>query len=231
MNLEMNESIEFKEFSSLDWERQILLEISRILNPPFSANQESDAKFHILLSGGNTPLPIYRNFQRLNLNWSNFHIWLADERCVDLQDSERSETMIKKSLGDPILCQAKFHSPGTGNPTQMASEYNRQLVANEKFDLAILGIGEDGHTASLFPENDLGQNSSSADVLPIYNSPKFPKERISLSLNKINQSNHVLFLVSGNGKKEIIQKIKAGYVCPATKVQGRYSTKVFYCIY
>lgn len=227
MNFEM---LELRAIPSSVWEKETILEISRILNPSFSANQVSETNFHILLSGGNTPLPIYQNFHQLNLNWSNLHIWLADERCVELQNSERSETMIKKTLGEPILCQAKFHSPGIGNPTQMASEYNQQLTNQSFFDLAVLGIGEDGHTASLFPENDLGQNSSSADVLPIYNSPKFPKERISLSLNKINQSNHVLFLVSGNGKKEIIQKIMAGHVCPASKVRGRYSTKIFYCI-
>ncbi|TGL60413.1 6-phosphogluconolactonase [Leptospira jelokensis] len=154
------------------------------------------------------------------------HFWLADERCVPIDDTERTEKKIKEAIGEKVISKVIFHSPGFGTPIDMTNKYIQELKKNTTFNLAILGIGEDGHTASLFPGNDIGENIDSDDVFPVYNSPKMPSERISLSLNKINQSEHVIFLVSGESKKEIVRKVLCGDSLPASKVRGRNTTNI-----
>lgn len=189
---------------------------------------DKEEKIHILLSGGNTPLPIYKKFADLNVPWKKVNFWLADERAYPKFHSERNETMVKDVLGTNILKLAEFHSYSSDNPEDMVKEYDAKLIGVSIFHLAILGIGEDGHTASLFPGNVLGESESASNAIPVFNSPKPPSERVSLSIRRINFSNHILFLVSGKSKQRIVDKVLKGDDLPATKVKGIKTTELFY---
>jgi 6-phosphogluconolactonase len=181
---------------------------------------------HILLSGGNTPIPILERFDSLSISWKNVNFWLADERCYPLDHLDRNETIIRKALGKRILSQVNFHSLPDGEPNSMARIYSQMVKEVPFFDIALLGIGEDGHTASLFPENEVGEFENSPDVLCISNSPKPPMKRVSLSLNKINNSKFIFFLVTCESKKEVILRIQKGDNLPAAKVKGLISTEI-----
>ncbi|MCW7493165.1 6-phosphogluconolactonase [Leptospira sp. 2 VSF19] len=189
---------------------------------------DKEEKIHILLSGGNTPLPIYRKFADLNVPWTKVNFWLADERSYPKGHSDRNETMVKEALGSSILKLSKFHSFSSDNPGEMFKEYETHIMDVSVFHLAILGIGEDGHTASLFPGNDLGESESAPNAIPVFNSTKPPSSRVSLSIKRINQSDHILFLVSGDSKQRIVDRVLKGDDLPATKVKGLKTTEILY---
>lgn len=206
------------------------LQINSILEKieSYLIQHSQEEKIHILLSGGNTPLPIYKRFSDLHVPWKKVNFWLADERSYPKGHPERNETMVKEALGTAILKLSEFHSFSYSNPEDMVKEYEVKLTCVSMFHLAILGIGEDGHTASLFPGNELGESDSAPNVIPVFNSPKPPSERVSLSIKRINYSKHILFLVSGDSKQKIVDRVLKGDDLPATKVRGIQTTEIFY---
>ncbi|XDD45060.1 6-phosphogluconolactonase [Leptospira sp. WS39.C2] len=207
-----NESLDF-------FERTILEELTDSI----------DGELHIILSGGNTPIPIYKRFSELDLPWDKFHFWLADERCVPFAHEDRTEPVIKNVLGSYITSLSKFHSIPEKEPITAAKSMDQVLKAIPKFHFAFLGIGEDGHTASLFPGYQLEDNSNDLDMIPIFESPKPPRERVSLSVKCINRSNHILFLTKGNGKMEILKEVMNGAELPVNLVRGKKSSQIYFC--
>jgi 6-phosphogluconolactonase len=97
------------------------------------------------------------------------------------------------------------------------------------FDLVLLGIGQDGHAASLFPGNNLGEDVNSPSVLGIDNSPKPPYKRISLSINRLSKSRVIYFLVKGLDKKDIIENYLNGDILPCSMIRGKNETMIHYC--
>ncbi|EMO94801.1 glucosamine-6-phosphate isomerase/6-phosphogluconolactonase domain protein [Leptospira interrogans str. UI 13372] len=104
-------------------------------------------------------------------------------------------------------------------------EYSKSIQSVFCFDLVLLGLGEDGHIASLFPGKDLFENK---DVLAIFDSPKPPKERVTLSLQRINFSDFILIIAKGKMKSEIIKKIKLGMILPVTSLSAKKSVELCY---
>ena len=116
---------------------------------------------HVALAGGRTPARTYRLLARLEHDWSDVHLWFGDERCVPLDDAESNHALLARTL-----LAAPLHVPPTVHPLQgadadpiaAAAAYERELgetIAGDppRFDFALLGLGEDGHTASLFPDD------------------------------------------------------------------------------
>lgn len=224
-----NQSIKIKTFSNSKlWQSQILLaieaRIQEIQNDLCGLNEF----LNIVVSGGNTPIPIYRNLHSLKIDWSRIKFWLADERCVAIEHQDSNFRQVFEAISENNLCQVDFIPMVDGNPSMISKKYLDDLKNVNVFSLAILGIGEDGHTASLFPGNDLGEFSDSPAAISVTNSPKPPAHRITLSLSRINQTNHVIFLVSGSSKKETIERVLAGENLPAAKVNGKKSTIIYY---
>ena len=93
-----------------------------------------------------------------------------------------------------------------------------EVITIGSFDLVLLGLGEDGHTASLFPSQDWGEGQESADALPVFNAPKPPPERVSLSAQRLGKAEQVLFLVTGAGKREAVSRWQAGDPIPASAI-------------
>ncbi|MFM2440859.1 MAG: hypothetical protein RLZZ349_586, partial [Pseudomonadota bacterium] len=135
-------------------------------------------QFSIVLAGGNTPRAVYRLLRELNMDWSKWHIYHGDERCLPLDHEDRNSLMVEQVwlhyVGVPT---SQVHDiPAELGPIDGAKAYAQTLSGVPTFDMVLLGLGEDGHTASLFPNHAL---DNTADAVPVFNSPKPPAERIT----------------------------------------------------
>ncbi|GAB4123172.1 MAG: 6-phosphogluconolactonase [Sideroxydans sp.] len=169
----------------------------------------------IALAGGDTPRRCYTLLRELPLPWSRLDFYFGDERCLPVGDAERNDTMACASLL-PTALPARFHPIPAERGAQAAAADYAGLLGDVTLDLVLLGMGEDGHTASLFPGNPALQLV--APVVPVFNAPKPPSERVSLSLATLNAARHKLFLVAGRGKRQALQRIARGEHLPAAQV-------------
>jgi len=177
----------------------------------------------ISLSGGSTPTGVYKVLAqspyRDSVPWSKIHFFWGDERCVPPEDSESNyknayDNLLKNISVDP----EKIHRiKGELSPEQAASEYAKVLSAFAEnnhpwpfFDVAVMGMGEDGHTASLFPGiyNPGEDDSTVIHVSAAYQDR--PANRITLTPMVFNTSRNVIFLVVGEAKAEMLQKALIG---------------------
>ena len=180
--------------------------------------------FHLVLAGGNTPRDLYARLSALPMDWSGWHVWFGDERCLPLHDAARNSQMACSVwLARSAIPRSQIHVIRAELGAEVAAaDYAEQLCGVGAFDLVLLGLGEDGHTASLFP----GQvdRQTVADVVAVHNAPKPPADRISLSVRRLSYAHHVLFLVSGIGKRDAVaawqhgENIPAAAICPASGV-------------
>jgi len=171
---------------------------------------------HIAISGGSTPKLF---FQRLaehhrHLPWEKIHLFWVDERCVPVEDHESNFGMTKKSLLDKIdIPKSNIHYIiGNADPDTEARRYSediRQSLFSHNnwpvFDWILLGLGEDGHTASLFPGSPLLHHSDANAAVAIH--PQTNQKRITLTLPLINHAKNIIFLVSGHSKADIVGEI------------------------
>ena len=175
--------------------------------------------FKLVLAGGTTPGRIYELLSEQQQEWSKWHLFIGDERCLESNDPERNSLMIKQTLLDKInFPDNNFHPINAqSGPEQAASEYAELIVSFLPFDLTLLGIGEDGHTASLFPGQ---QHDETKLTHAVYNAPKPPPERVSLSKKAISHSDEVLILVTGKNKKTAVQQWQQGEPLPVAQIQA-----------
>jgi 6-phosphogluconolactonase len=183
------------------------------------ANQINDARMrgtdvHIALSGGSTPQRAYELLGGMQGTWAHVHLWLADERCVPADHADSTQAMIDAML----LAKLRAHDGpylhavrGELEPEDAAWLYGLDVVRSmgerPVFDLVLLGLGEDGHTASLFPGHPAAE-ATQAPVLPIRDAPKPPPERITLSFPVIRRARFTLLLATGAGKREMLARVR-----------------------
>ena len=178
-------------------------------------------RFLIVLAGGNTPQGVYQMLCGADTDWSRWHVYFGDERCVPADDPERNSRMAADAWLD--------HVPIPGNqvhtlPAELGAQAAAQAYANTlrdvgDFDLVLLGLGEDGHTASLFPDHDWGTDASAADTLAVVDAPKPPPQRVSLSARRLSRARAVLFMVTGKGKRDAVTRWRAGADIPARAIE------------
>lgn len=175
-----------------------------------------EGNFSLGLSGGSTPQRLFKLLAeepwRGQIPWQRIHVFFADERFLphDHPDSNyySAEQLLLAHV--PIPAENLHPMPTDTTAEDGASRYEAELKAyfgdaKPRFDLILLGMGPDGHTASLFP----GQSHPFGPwVLPVHNSPKPPPTRLTLSLEIINLAHNVLFLVTGTDKAEAIGQIR-----------------------
>jgi 6-phosphogluconolactonase len=178
-------------------------------------------EFHIVLAGGNTPARLYRALAGEAHDWARWQIWLGDERCLADTDPDRNSVMVTASLLRQDDARAPhFHPiPAWQGAETGARAYADALADIGAFDLVLLGLGEDGHTASLFPGQDWGAAPGAPDVLPVFQAPKPPAERISLSAQRLSRARQVLFLVAGRDKQAPLARWQAGEAIPASAIR------------
>ena len=172
--------------------------------------------FHVALSGGNTPRLWFQYLVdncKDKINWQKIHFYWGDERCVPPDDEQSNFGMTKSFLLDYIdIPDENIHRiQGELDPETAAKEYEKELnnLHDDQgipvFDLVILGMGDDGHTASIFPHEIALWNSASDCVVATH--PETGQKRVSLSGRVINHANHVAFVVSGISKAEKVMQV------------------------
>lgn len=186
--------------------------------------------FRIALSGGNTPRKVYALLAReagVDFPWNKAQITFGDERCVPPDDSQSNFRMARESLLDPAGVPAEnvLRMRGELPPEQAAAQYEAQLGqfaagCGEKryvHDLLLLGLGDDGHTASLFPGTDALEETERNVVANFV--PKFSAHRLTFTYPLINAARHVCFLVQGTDKAPVVAQIlRRGSGYPAERV-------------
>ncbi len=176
--------------------------------------------FHWVLAGGSTPELCYRLLRDADMDWSKVHVWFGDERALPKGDVDRNETMADSALLDVVPIPAvNIHSIDFTSGTQAAATaYAQEIASIESFDLVMLGMGEDGHTASLFPNHDTLQSNDL--TVAEFNSPKPPSERVSMGFKALNNHKQCFILATGASKKEILQAIQNGADLPVTHIEN-----------
>jgi 6-phosphogluconolactonase len=176
--------------------------------------------FHLVLAGGSTPRAVYQTLHDLDTAWTAWHIYYGDERVLPAEHADRNSRMAHDAwLARAPIPPHQIHPM----PTELgldaaAAAYADLLRGVGEFDLVLLGLGEDGHTASLFPGHDLGAGEDSPDVLQVCDAPKPPPERLSLSAHRLSRTRQVLFLVTGAGKRDPVARWKNGEPIPAAAI-------------
>jgi 6-phosphogluconolactonase len=170
--------------------------ITKMLEAAISARGEA----HLACSGGNTPDRTYEILSDLLGNGDGVHLWLADERCVGPEDPQANSLLLQQTLKLP---GATLHRvKGELGPDAAAADYCEQ-IGDTQLDVVLLGLGPDGHTASLFPDHP-ELEMTGARVIPVVNSPKPPPERVSLSLPTLSGVTDIVLLVTGAGKADAL---------------------------
>ncbi len=185
--------------------------------------------FHIALSGGNTPNAMFRRMAGrgyvVRFNWSRTHLWWSDERYLPPDSPDCNYNMAYEALiGSITISDANVHRVPVSLPAdQTAAQYEADIIrlvgpannpALPAFDCVMLGMGDDGHTASLFP-GTLAHIPADRLVVAHY-VEKVAMQRITFTPRLINAARHVAFLVSGSGKRNILQRVLHGPHDPDT---------------
>ena len=180
-------------------------------------------EFLIVLAGGNTPRGVYRLLREQNADWAHWHVYFGDERCLPAHDVERNSKMAADEwLHHVPIPKDRVHPiPAELGAAAAALAYADTLRNVGEFDLVLLGLGDDGHTASLFPNHDWGTAPDAPAVLAVFNAPKPPPERVSLSASRLSRAREVLFLIAGDSKRDALARWRAGDNIPARAIQPR----------
>lgn len=165
--------------------------------------------FLLVLAGGSTPRDIYAALAAGDADWRNWHVFFTDERCLPPDHRDRNEVMARMVLLDhvPIPANQVFVIPAELGPRDGARAYRAALSNVGDFDLTLLGLGEDGHTASLFPGHPMGAEPGAPDALAVTGAPKLPPERVSLSAARLSRSRAIATIVTGGGKQDAVRRI------------------------
>ncbi len=206
----------------------------------------SISRFCIALSGGTTPEALYKTLTAPavvnRLDWSKTIFFFSDERCVPPDDPRSNYALAAKTLFTPLKIppsQVYRMAGESSDPQAAASEYERQLrlatktspSAQPSLDLVLLGLGEDGHTASLFPGASILRDHQR--TIAATKSPKDPPDRLTMTLAAINRASVILFLVTGAGKARVVRSVlhpqtEADQQLPASLVRPREGRVIWF---
>ncbi len=176
--------------------------------------------FQLVLAGGETPRAVYACLATAHADWKHWQLYFGDERCLPPGDAQRNDRMVRVTwLNRVPMPPANVHAiPAERGAATAAARYADVLAAVGDFDLVLLGLGEDGHTASLFPGQPVGAPTGDADVLAVHTAPKPPPERVTLSAARLSRTRQALFLVTGAGKRAPLAAWRAGRDIPARHI-------------
>ena len=179
-------------------------------------------RFLVALSGGSTPREMYRRLGQPPLSdaidWASTHVFWGDERMVPPDDPESTYRMSRETLLAHVpIPAANIYPVSTvgGTPEAAAAAYQETIVAVfgteiPRFDLILLGIGPDGHTAALFPGQPEAVRPSESLVVAVHNAPKPPPIRVTFTYRLINAAANVLFVVAGADKASALREVLQG---------------------
>ncbi len=186
---------------------------------------ERHGQFRLCLAGGATPTAAYERLAGADADWSRWWIYHGDERCLPVGDAERNSLAADQAWLErvPLAPEQVFAIPAERGALAAAEAYEPIVKAALPFDLVLLGIGEDGHTASLFPGRALPDDRL---VMPVHDSPKPPPDRVSLTPRAFSQSAQLLILVTGGAKADAVRRWAEGHPLPVAQVAATTASLV-----
>ena len=171
----------------------------------------------LVLTGGTTPRRMYQLLAEAPVEWGRVSILFGDERCVPPADPESNYRLAKDTLLGRVDPAAVLRMPGELGAEEAAAAYDAAVGRLQPLDLVLLGMGEDGHCASLFPGRP--ELDAPGWAVAVHGAPKPPPDRVSLTLGCLRNARRVIFLVTGAGKADAYRKAAAGSV-PAGMIPG-----------
>jgi 6-phosphogluconolactonase len=179
---------------------------------------QSGAARTLVLAGGSTPRRAYELLADIpDVGWGRVTVLFGDERCVPANHAESNYRMAREALLDRVAPATVHRMPAELGPDEGAALYSPVVASLAPLDFVLLGVGEDGHTASLFPGH-MAVNAKGW-ALGIHDSPKPPPERVTLTLPVLRAARRVLILATGAGKADAVAKAKRGEV-PSGMIAG-----------
>ncbi|HEX6352776.1 6-phosphogluconolactonase [Actinophytocola sp.] len=198
-----------------------------------AAAQAARGTASVVLTGGRTGIAVLAALRSATLDWSSLDIYWGDERFLPAGDPERNETQAREALLDHVpVSPARVHpmAPSDGefgdDPDAAAEAYAVLLKDVPSFDVCLLGVGEEGHTASIFPHSPAVYETARA-VVAVRDCPKPPPTRVSLTLPTIRQASEVWLMTTGEAKAEPVASALAGASeedVPAAGARGKRHT-------
>jgi 6-phosphogluconolactonase len=176
-------------------------------------------QFKIVLAGGTTPEKVYGLLAHPDADWSKWWIYYGDERCLPADDKDRNSVMAELAFLSKVgIPNAQvFTIPAELGNEEAAAQYRQVVKDALPFDLVLLGMGEDGHTASLFPGH---QHDEEELAHAVYNSPKPPPKRVSISAKALGDTRQVIFLITGKNKQEAVKMWQSGHELPVASIKS-----------
>ena len=169
----------------------------------------------VALAGGTTPRPLYERLASVDYAWSEVDVLFTDERCVPPEDPASNVGMIDRALLARLDPPPRVHRmPGEPCDAELHEAALRRTFGALQLDLAILGLGADGHAASLFP----GDPALDERVRWVARVDRPDHRRITLTLPVLSSARLALFLVAGEGKRDAVARLTAGDDIPAARV-------------
>lgn len=182
--------------------------------------------FRLVMAGGTTPISCYQILASRSLDGDKWQLFYGDERCLPVDDPERNHNMVS-STGLTNQIKQHFIMPAELGSIKGAELYREAISDQLPFDIVLLGIGEDGHTASLFPQQEWECDDSGESVIAVHDAPKPPSERISLSCATLQNCRQMLVLVTGESKRTAVQQWRQGVNLPVARVANIEQADVF----
>ncbi|MHB8454453.1 MAG: 6-phosphogluconolactonase [Acidiferrobacterales bacterium] len=185
--------------------------------------------FHVVLSGGSTPRPLYQRLRTMDTHWPAWHIYFGDERCVPRDHADRNSAMAASVWLNhvPIPAAQIYEIPAEQGAHAAAQIYAKLLDGVAVFDLVLLGLGEDGHTAGLFPGARWGDEVGAPATLAVEAAPKPPAQRVTLGARRLSQAREIFVLITGGVKYNALAAWRAGENLPVRAIRPVGGVDVF----
>jgi len=201
--------VEFENTSALD------IELAEKVAALLAADIQARGKASLVVSGGRTPMGFFHLLSQQLLDWSSVTVTLADERWVDADHQDSNEKLVRENLLINEAHQAQFISlkSAAKNAVDAESECEQALAYAGQFTVVILGMGDDGHTASLFPGTEalaLGLDMNSGRTAIAVTPTAAPHQRMSMTLPRLLNAGQVIIHISGSSKQDVLLAAQNG---------------------
>lgn len=190
-----------------------------------TASIQEQGRFRLVLAGGSTPEKTYNLLAEAQSEWDRWELYFGDERCLPADHPERNSALLERTLMHQLpIPPHQIHPIATELGAERAAASYQKIVAHAlPFDLVLLGMGEDGHTASIFPGHSIADGQL---VCAVHNAPKPPPERVTLTAKALTESRNILFLITGATKRDAVTNWLDGVQLPISSIASKTEHQV-----